>query len=400
VINFILEAPPISRAKEAKMDFVLHDEIRQLMHTRSKLCVSLYLPTHRTGRDTLQDPIRLDNLLRAAEKELAAQGVRSSEARELLQPARNLLNDVFFSRRMAEGLSIFLSRDFFRYFRLPVEFSESLNIGAQFYLKPLIPLLHCCKRFYILAVSKKSLRLLECTEFGAKEVQLGGVPVSFQEALGYSEEAIPLFRMSSPQALNPGSSSMVHGHGGAVESEKERIRRWFLILKDSLHSVFDQEPIPLVFAGVDYLFPLFKQVEIYRNTLNEFIEGNPDGVDSLELQKRGLQLVAPHFSREKERAMRRFRDLLGGPLASDNIGDILPGAAQGRVETLFLDTGAQQWGLYNRASGSIEVHGERQAGDEELLDLAFAHAYLNGGNVYGLDSPEMVGKSGAAIFRY
>lgn len=70
------------------------------------------------------------------------------------------------------------------------------------------------------------------------------------------------------------------------------------------------------------------------------------------------------------------------------------------METLFLDTDARQWGIYNQASGSIEVHRLRQTGDEDLLDLAFAHAYLNGGNVYGVDSPEMFGKNGAAIFRY
>jgi hypothetical protein len=381
------------------MEFDLQGEIRDLLHQRSDWCVSLYLPTHRTGRETLQDPIRLDNLLRGAEKELVAAGIRSPEARELLQPGRELLNDTFFSRRMADGLSIFLSGDFFKFFKLPLHFIESLHIGRQFYLKPLVPLLHCCKRFYVLAVSQKSLRLLECTEFGADEIELGGVPRGIQEALGYGEESIPLFRMSS-QASNPGTAPMIHGHGGAVESEKERIRRWFQILKESFHSFFEQQNIPLVFAGVEYLFPVFKQVEVYKNTIHDFIEGNPDEIDSLELQRKGLQLVSPSFNTEKERAVQRCMDLLGGPLASDNIGDILPGAAAGRVDTLFIDTVAEQWGKYDPASGRVQVHDQRQTGDEDLLDLAFAHAYLNGGNVYGLDSPEMAGKNGAAIFRY
>lgn len=381
------------------MDFVLQDEIRELMRMKSDPCVSLYLPTHRTGRETLQDPIRLDNLLRGAEKELVAGGLRSSEARELLQPAQELLKDTFFTRRLADGLSIFISRDFFKYFRLPVHFFERLHVGRQFYLKPLVPLLHCCKRFYIFAISQKSLRLIECTEYGANEIDLEGVPRNMREALGHEEESIPLFRMSS-QAPNPGTAPMVHGHGGAAESEKERLWRWFQILKDSLRPFFRQEKIPLVFAGVEYLFPMFRQVEIHKNTLNEFIEGNPDEVDALELQKKGLPLVSGYFSKEKERAVSRCMDLLGGPLASDIIADILPGAVSGRVDTLFLDTGAQQWGRYDPASGGVEVHSERQPGDEDLLDLAFANSYLNGGNVYGLDSPEMPGRNAAAIFRY
>ena len=390
---------PTSAGRRPNMDFVLQDEIRELMRKKSDYCVSLYLPTHRTGRETMQDPIRLDNILREAEKELVSGGMRSSEARELLQPARELLSDTFFTHRLAEGLSIFISRDFFKFFRLPVHFHESLDVGHQFYLKQLAPLLRCCKKFYILAVSKKSVRLVECTEFGANDIELEGVPLNMREALGSDEESIPLFRMT-PQSSNPRSAPMVHGHGGAVESEKERLWRWFQVLKDNLHPFLKQEKIPLVFAGVEYLYPVFREVEVYRNTLDDFIEGNSDEVDSLELQKKGLPLVSSYFSREKDRAIRRYGDLLGGALASDNIGDILPGAVAGRIDTLFIDSGARQWGIYDPSSGSVEVHSERQTGDEDLLDLAFANAYLNGGNVYGLDSPEMKGKNAAAIFRY
>ena len=307
------------------MELVLQDEIRELMRKRSDHCVSLYLPTHRTGRDTLQDPIRLDNLLREAEKELVAGGVRSAEAREFLQPARELFQETISTRRMADGLSIFISRDFFKYFTLPVHFDEVLHIGGQFHLKPLAPLLHSGKKFFILAVSQKSLRLFECTEFGANEIELEGVARNMREALGSSEESIPLFRMSS-QASNPGTAPMVHGHGGAFESEKDRLLRWFQILKDVLHPFLGLGTTPLVFAGVEYLFPMFNQVEVYKNTVNEFIEGNPDEVDSLELQKKGLPLVSPYFGMEKERAIRRRMDLMGGALASDNLGDILPGA--------------------------------------------------------------------------
>ncbi len=381
------------------MDLVLQDEIRELMRKSSDSCVSLYLPTHRAGRETLQDPIRLDNLLREAEKGLVAGGVRASEARELLQPAQQFLKETASTRRLADGLSMFISRNFFKYFKLPLRFYERLHIGRRFCLKPLAPLLHGRKRFFIMAVSQKSLRLFECTEFGANEIELEGVPRSMREALGTGEESIPLFRMSS-QTSNPGTAQMVHGHGGAVESEKDRLRRWFQNLKESLRPVFRQEKIPLVFAGVEYLFPMFKQAEIYKNTLGEFIEGNPDEIDSLELHKKGLPLISAYFNREKTQAIGRCSELLGGPLASASIADILPGAVSGRVDTLFVDTDAQQWGRYDPASGNVEVHSERQPGDEDLLDLTFAHAYLNGANVYGLSSPEMPGKDAAAIFRY
>ena len=382
------------------MDFVLQDEIRELMQKRSDYSISLYLPTHRAGRETLQDPIRLDNLLRNAEKKLTAAGMRHPDARDLLEPARNLAKDGFFARSLAEGLSIFISKGFFRYFRLPIHFDELLFVGRQFHLKPLAPMLHCCRRFYILAVSRKSLRLLECTEFGAREIELEAVPQTMREAVGLDEESTLLFR-SIRQGPNLKGVHVFHGHGGGADMEKEYLWHWFQILKDSLHPYFREQNTPLVFAGVEYLFPMFRLVDVYKHTMNEFIEGNPDELDPLELLKRGLPIVTPFFKKEREREIDHYMDLLGGPFASETIDEIVQGAFLGRVDTLFVDTAARRWGTQDPVSGVVEVHTLQLEGDEDLLDMAFRQTYLNGGKVYGLISSEMPGGSGAAaIFRY
>lgn len=194
---------------------------------------------------------------------------------------------------------------------------------------------------------------------------------------------------------------MLHGRGGGFESEKEHLWHYFQILKDSLHPYLKEQKIPLVFAGVDYLFPMFRLVDVYKNTMNEIIEGNPDELDSQELLRRGLPVVSPYFHREREQAIGRYMELLGGPLTSVSIEQIVPSAVVGRIDTLFMDTGLQKWGKYDPVSGQVELHSGRQTGDEDLLDVAFAHAYLNGANVYGLGSAEMPGDSGsAAVFRY
>lgn len=382
------------------MDFVLEDEIRELMQWRGENCVSLYMPTHRAGRETEQDPIRLDNLLRGAEKELTAGGTRSPEAREMLGPAHSLLKEGVLTRRLAEGLSIFISREFFRYFRLPIHFQERFLVGRQFYLRPLAPMLHCCKKFYVFALSRKSVRLLECTEFGVNEIDLRDVPPSMGEALGIDEEATMLFR-SVRQGNNGKGAPMVHGHGGGAETEKEYLWRWFQILKNSLHPYLREERSPLVFAGVEYLFPMFRIAEVYKNTIPEFVEGNPDELDPSELLKKSLPLVSPYFLREREKALERYMELSGGPLASNDIEEILPEARAGRIDTLFLNSGIQKWGKHDPVSDLVEVHPEQQKEDEDLLDLAFRNVYLNRGNVFGLDSEHMPGGSyAAAILRY
>ncbi len=152
---------------------------------------------------------------------------------------------------------------------------------------------------------------------------------------------------------------------------------------------------------MDYLFPMFRLVDIYRNTLSETIEGNPDTLDSQELLKRGLQIVSPYFQKERQQAIERYLNLLNGPLTSDRLEEVVPGAIAGRIDTLFVDAAGRKWGKYDAGSAQTDVHSTQQNGDEDLLELAFVQTYLNGGSVYALDSEKMQGASGAAvIFRY
>ncbi|MBE0698970.1 MAG: hypothetical protein IH586_18790, partial [Anaerolineaceae bacterium] len=53
------------------MDILTKAELEQLMRKEQQWCVSFYMPTHRTGVEIQQDPIRLKNLLGEAEKRLS-----------------------------------------------------------------------------------------------------------------------------------------------------------------------------------------------------------------------------------------------------------------------------------------------------------------------------------------
>ena len=58
--------------------------------------ISFYMPTHRTGAEIQQDPIRLKNLLREAEEHLSAWGVGTRDVQAVIEPASRLLQDSYF----------------------------------------------------------------------------------------------------------------------------------------------------------------------------------------------------------------------------------------------------------------------------------------------------------------
>jgi hypothetical protein len=105
------------------MEILTRDDLRALVREHDGLCVSVYMPTHRVGREVQQDPIRLKNLLGKAQDRIVASGVRAPEARELLKPAEMLLHDGLFWQHQSDSLALFVSPEIFHHYRLPFDFA-------------------------------------------------------------------------------------------------------------------------------------------------------------------------------------------------------------------------------------------------------------------------------------
>jgi hypothetical protein len=57
------------------VDVIRTQDVEQLASPGASPRVSIFLPTHRTGPETAQDPIRLRNLLSQADEDLRALGL-------------------------------------------------------------------------------------------------------------------------------------------------------------------------------------------------------------------------------------------------------------------------------------------------------------------------------------
>ena len=85
------------------MDTLTREDLTNLIRTSSEVCISIYMPTYRVGKETAQGPIRLKNLLRQAEAFLLDRGLRTPQARALLEPAQALLVDGLFWQHQSDG---------------------------------------------------------------------------------------------------------------------------------------------------------------------------------------------------------------------------------------------------------------------------------------------------------
>jgi hypothetical protein len=388
------------------MDILTKAELEQLMHKEQQWCVSIYMPTHRTGREAQQDPIRLKNLLGEAEKRLSDQGVGGRDVQQMLEPASKLLQDSHFWQHQSDGLAIFITSNRVRRYRLPLNFEESVAVMDHFYIKPLLPLLTGDGQFYILALSQNEVRLLIGTRYSVSEVDIGQVGGSLAEAIPSVNHQMSLqLHTSGSTGGKSGSGSVTfHGQGGGSdESAKNELLRYFRLVSDGLTEFLKGDQVPLVLAGVEYLLPIYKEANTYPDLIDMVIKGNPDLLSADELHKSAWEIIGPLFQAAQEEAFAHYQQLAGqaSERVADTLEKIVPAAYHGQVETLFVAAGEQQWGILNPVTNEIEIHDQIESGDEPLLDLAAVQTYLNGGTVYAVE-PEMVpGEiTAAAVLRY
>jgi len=388
------------------MDILTRAGLEQLMHKKRQWCISIYMPTHRTGVETQQDPIRLKNLIGETEKRLSDEGVGTRDIQSMLEPVNKLLQDSNFWQHQSDGLAIFLSPNRFSHYRLPLGFEEFVTVTDRFHIKPLLPFFTGDGQFYILALSQNEVRLLNGTRHSVSEVDIGQFGGSLAETLPSDNHQMRLQLHSSGSTgrMSGDGSATFHGQGGGSnESDKNELLRYFRLVSNGLMEFLQGDNVPLVLAGDEYLLPIYKEANTYPSLMDRVITGNPDLLSADELHKSAWDIVSPRFQAAHEAAVAHYLQLAGqaSERAADTLEKIVPAASDGRIETLFIATGAQHWGAFNPDINEVEHHSQIEAGDESLLDLAAVQTYLKGGTVYVVEPDKVPGGiSTAAVLRY
>jgi hypothetical protein len=387
------------------MDLLTRNDLQKLAETPKELCVSIYMPTYRAGRETEQNAIRFKNLLEKARTELSASGLDPLALQELLKPAEDLLPNGPFWQHQSHGLATFIASDTFHHYRLPLDFEELVMVGNRFHLKPLFPFFDANERFYILALSQSEVRLFQGTAHTVGEIDLADAPEGLANALRFDDPERQLQYHTSTRT--PGGMgdrpATYHGQGVSEDNQKTDLLRYFRKVDQGVHPLLRGERAPLVLAGVEYLLPIYREANTYPHLADQGILGNPETLSDAELYRQAIEIVRPLFHAEQRKARDRYQALVGAgdERASSAPASIVSAAHYGRVDTLFVALGCHLWGTFDANSMTLEVHQAQQADDVDLLDLAAEQTILQGGTVYASQPPKTPGNTcAAALFRY
>lgn len=390
------------------MPILTEEQFESLAKFDNDPCVSIYIPTTRTGKDVLEekDRIQLKSQWKKVYEKLKAKNFSQEKIDKLGEPIEKLIDDKNFWRHQSDGLAIFVADGVFEKFTVPVPFEAFTYVSDHFYLKPLVPMFNKDGRFYLLHLQLEEVKLYEATQYTIGEVDVSDLtPDQLEDRVGYDYEQKNSKHKTQRNNIgaNPNGTSTQHGYEPASRDRKSEILRYFTAVDKGIYKLLSNESVPLVVACQDSLFPIYQEASRYNNLYPEVVPGNPEAdYDNIfELHAAALDVLEPHFRKNMDKKMEEFNEL-NPERTSSVVSDILPAIYEGKVDTLFLQNREDLWGTYDEEMAKVKIDKEQTSENLSLMNLAAVKVLEQGGKVYLPEGHFMPNKESKmnAVFRY
>ncbi len=359
-------------------------------------CISIYLPTHRSSPERLQDPIRFRNLIRQAENSLHER-YPQADAGVLLAPFREIADDKEVWNNTLDSLAVLGAQGEMHVYPLRVKVDEMVLVGDRFHTKPLIGALESTGRYHILALNLQSMRLFEGDGQSIREIDLDpGAPKTIEDALG--DQLTEPYQTYSSNAR--GMSSTYHGAGARRDEIDVDAERFFRIVDRWITEHYSRPSgFPLILAALIEHHALFRSVSKNPLLEAEGIEVDPFALSLEEMNERARGILEHHRLKLEDEAVERFGTAYGQGNASGDATEISRAAAAGRVATLLVESDRRIGGKLDEDTGAVEYSHQTDAPD--LLDQLVEMVVRQGGEILVLPAKRMPVASGVAgIFRF
>ncbi len=375
--------------------YFTQSKLTALLQDDSQLCISLFMPMAVTGRDRTGNRLRFKNLIHDAE-ELLRHSIDKKEVDELLRPLNELHDqeEAEVWQHPTPGLALFRSAKRFDAYSVRREMNEEVHVGNRYYLRPMLQLLQGDGGFYLLAVSQNLVRLFEGSREAIAERHPESLPSSLVEALNIDEWTSTLQYHSHSRGSR--DEAMFHGQGAGDDDRKQELLQFFRRLNDALTEYLVGRSEPLLFAGVEHLFPIFREACTYRPLIGTPLAGNPDQMTAEQLHSGAWDLVAPHYLAELQAAKSRFANNSATDLGTTDLQVIIAAAQEGGVDTVLIKAQKSTWGEIDD-DGTVHMHKSHEEESVDLVDEAAFLTLTTGGEVWVVERDEFPADDAAAV---
>jgi len=384
------------------MELLSKEFIKELLTIEQEPCLSLYMPTHRSHPENLQDPIRFKNLLRQLEESLS-QKYSSGEVKKYIEPLEALADDDSLWNHTSNGLAVFSADGLFKVVGLPVSVDELAVVADSFHTKPLRQYMQSTDRYHVLGLSLHDIRLFEGNRHSLTEIELmPDIPETITEALG-DDLTDKHSTVASYGGTGGESSSMHHGHGGRKDELEKDAERFFRVVANNIYERYSKpSELPLILAALPEHHNLFQKVNKNPLLLTDGIAINPSSISPDTLAKMAWEIMEPEYNLKLDSLVARFEQARANDKGSDDYKEVAIAAVEGRIDTLIVEADRIiPVRITNLVTGNTQKKDLTNPKVDDLLDDMGELVIEMGGQVMVLPTGKMPSETGlAAIFRY
>lgn len=383
------------------MELLTTSILSELNGVEKTPCLSLYMPTHRSHPDNLQDPIKYKNLLRQLESSIKHEDF-GGDGTALLAPFEALANDQDFWNQTLNGLAVFANKDFFKVVKVPIEVNEMVVVANSFHTKPLKRYLQSADRYQVVGLSLHDFQLYEGNRHGLSKIELPDeFPDTIKEALG-EELTEKHLTVASYAGVSGNKGNMVHGHGSRKDELDVDAEKFFRAAADVIYEKISKPSgLPLILAALAEHHKLFQSVNKNPFLLKEGIAINPNSVDPKRFAMMAWEVMEPAYIQNLRTLDDTFQEARSKDRGSDNITEVAKAAIEGRVDVLLVESDRIIPGKLAVESGIIESGDLEHPEFDDVLDDISESVVARGGKVVVVPKDLMTTRTGlAATFRF
>jgi len=376
------------------MELLTKEIVQELLSINEAPCISLYMPTHRSHPENLQDVIRFKNLLKELEASLV-QKYTTDEVKKSLEPFEALIDDENIWNQTVEGLAIFSAKGIFKAIKLQESVKELAMVADSFHTKPLRQYLQSTDRFHVLGLGLKDIQLFAGNRHSLVKIDLhSDVKENITQA--FDDELT-----EKPASVD---SALIHNSfGGKRDEEDNETARYFREVSKSIYENYSKPTgLPLILAALPNHQNLFQKVNKNPLLLANGIDINPESVAIEKLAEMAWSIMEPEYLGKLDSLVEKFSQEKANGKGSDDMKEIGVAAVEGKIETLIIEADRMIANkLTNQVTGNIQNRDLTNPKVDDLLDDLGELVIKMGGNVMVLPAEKMPSETGlAAIFRY
>jgi hypothetical protein len=324
------------------------------------------------------------------------------ETRHFLEPFEALELDREFWNQSLDGLVVLSGAGVFKVFRLRRPVAELAVVANSFHVKPLRRFLQYVGRYQILGLSLTKIRLFEGDLGTLEEIEpLPGVPRTITDALG-AELTEPHQTVASYGGVKGGIGPMHHGQGGKKDETDKDTQRFFRAVDRAVLEHHSRPSgLPLLLAALPEHHHIFRSISHNSFLMEGGLNLNPFVLKTSELRERAWVLLEPQYQSWLTSLLDEYREAQSRGFGSGDLGEVLKGAAAGRVAKLMIASDREIAGRIVGDTGKYELADMDETSTDDLLDDLGELVDKMGGQVMVMPAEQIPGKTGlAATFRY